>query len=313
VGECRSGWLARSYSRSLKNGTALWCKDGSYDQVVMPDVSSSGWTIFDPKPTSHIKGCYFEVSGEAAAGSYCGELLGLIALHLVACAFKELYGEPDCRNTMICDNESALNRAAELRRRISTLAHHSDLLRLLRNIKLLLSNFFRYKHVYGHADKTKKQKDLTLEEQLNVFCDHLAKSARWRSIFVERGIRSQTLPKEKAALFLHRVKQTSDISEAMRFHVAKTQAREFYTNELKWMSEQFDEVDWESLNSALNKKKNMYTLWLAKQASTFCGSRLQVSRMTPGADDRCPNCLMPEERSVHLNLCRDNLRTRQFQ
>ena len=57
----------------------------------------------------------------------------------------------------------------------------------------------------------------------------------------------------------------------------------------------------------------MYSLWLAKQASTFCGSRLQVSRMTPGADDRCPNCLMPEERSTHLNLCRDNLRTRQFQ
>ena len=35
--------------------------------------------------------------------------------------------------------------------------------------------------------------------------------------------------------------------------------------------------------------------------------------MSPGADDRCPNCLMPEEKSVHLNLFRDTLRTRQFQ
>jgi hypothetical protein len=226
---------------------------------------------------------------------------------------KELYGKPDDRNLMICDNKSALNRAAEFRRRISTSAHHSNLLRLLRNVKPLLSKFFRYKHVYGHADKSKKWKDLSLEEQLNVFCYHLAKSARWRSIFADRDTRTQTLPRERAALFLHQVKQSSDISEAVRFHLAKTQAREFYCNKLKWTSEKFDEVDWDSLHVALNKKKNMYTLWLAKQASSFCGSRLQVSRMTPGSDDRCPNCMMPEERSEHLNLCRDSLRTRQFQ
>lgn len=146
-----------------------------------------------------------------------------------------------------------------------------------------------------------------------MFCDHLAKSARWRSIFAERDKRAQTLPRDHAALFLNQVKQTRDISEAMRFHLARTQACEFYVNDLKWTSEQFKEVDWASLNSSLAKKKNIYTLWLAKQASTFCGTRLQVSRrMTPGADDRCPNCLMPEERAVHLNLCRDSMRTRQF-
>lgn len=114
-----------------------------------------------------MRGSFFEISGEAAApGSYRGELLGLTALHLVACAFCELYGEPDNKNTLICDNQSALNRAAEFRRRISTSAHHSNLLRLLRNIKPLLSNFFLYKHVCGHADKSKKWKDLTLEDSL---------------------------------------------------------------------------------------------------------------------------------------------------
>lgn len=34
---------------AYKYGTTLWCTDGSYDRVVMPDVSSAGWTIFDPK------------------------------------------------------------------------------------------------------------------------------------------------------------------------------------------------------------------------------------------------------------------------
>jgi hypothetical protein len=60
----------------------------------------------------------------------------------VACAFLELYGNPDKRNTLICDKESALNRAAEFCRRILPAAHHNDLLLLLRNLKPLLTKFF---------------------------------------------------------------------------------------------------------------------------------------------------------------------------
>lgn len=56
----------------------------------------------------------------------------------------------------------------------------------------------------------------------------------------------------------------------------------------------------------------MYSLWLAKQASKFCGIRLQVARMSPGDDDCCPNCLEPEERANHFNLCFSQHRTTQF-
>jgi hypothetical protein len=98
----------------------------------------------------------------------------------------------------------------------------------------------------------------------------------------------------------------------MRFILGRRAAKEFYMRELKWTSEQFEEVDWDSLDKTLEKKKIMYSLWLSKQASKFCGTRIQVARMTPGSDDRCPNCLQPEERALHLNLCPDPLRTRQF-
>jgi hypothetical protein len=78
-------------------------------------------------------------------------------------------------------------------------------------------------------------------------------------------------------------------------------------------SESFDEVDWDALNLTLAKKHIMFSLWLSKQASSFCGTRLQVSRMTEGAaDDRCPNCLAPEERAIHLNICPSTHRTQQF-
>jgi hypothetical protein len=151
-------------------------------------------------------------------------------------------------------------------------------------------------------------KDLTLEQQLNIFCDHLAKAARWHSIQEERDISRLTLPRERAAIFLSNVKQTSDISKPMRYILGRRDAKEYYVQIMKWTSEQFEAVDWNSLNDTLDKKN----LWLAKQASGFCGSRLMVSRMTPGSDDRCPNCCQPEERAIHLNLCPDSLCTRQF-
>lgn len=90
---------------AYRNGTAIWCTDGSFDRVIMPDVSSAGWTVFDPTTHSHIRAGFYEVTDSASA--YRGELLGLTALHLVACAFKELYGEPDRPNRLICDNKKA--------------------------------------------------------------------------------------------------------------------------------------------------------------------------------------------------------------
>jgi hypothetical protein len=108
---------------AYKNGTTIWCTDGSYHRVVMPDISSAGWTIFDPLITSHIRGSFFEVTGPAASA------------YRVACAFAELYGGTEHRNRIICDNEKALWKSKVLRtRRISPSMKHADLLRLLRNI-----------------------------------------------------------------------------------------------------------------------------------------------------------------------------------
>jgi hypothetical protein len=73
-----------------EEGRAIWCTDGSFDRLQMPEVSSTGWVIFDPISKYHIKGSFFEISKDASA--YRGKLLGLTALHLVAAAISELFG-----------------------------------------------------------------------------------------------------------------------------------------------------------------------------------------------------------------------------
>ena len=73
-------------------------------------------------------------------------------------------------------------------------------------------------------------------------------------------------------------------------------------------------MDWERLHETLEKKPDMYKVWLSKQHSNFCGTRLQVARYAniPNTDTRCPNCLALDERASHLCICPDEGRTRLF-
>jgi hypothetical protein len=86
-----------------------------------------------------------------------------------------------------------------------------------------------------------------------------------------REVMTQILCRKKIALFLDAQKQTGDIWEPVRYFLSKANARKFYIEELGWTSEQFEAVDWDALHWTISKKKLMYSLWLSKQASKFCG------------------------------------------
>jgi hypothetical protein len=67
---------------------------------------------------------------------------------------------------------------------------------------------------------------------------------------------SQTLPREKIALFLDAQKQTGDICEPVRYFLSKANARKFYIEELGWTSEQFEAVDWDALHWTCRKRNS---------------------------------------------------------
>ena len=85
------------------------------------------------------------------------------------------------------------------------------------------------------------------------------------------------------------------------------------TNECKWSAEQFDEVDWDLLDTTLDKKPDGYKMWLSKQHTGFCGTRLQVSyyQGLEGKQAWCPNCGR-KEMAAHLCLCPSEDRTKLF-
>ena len=84
------------------------------------------------------------------------------------------------------------------------------------------------------------------------------------------------LPGEDAAVFVRGKKLTSDLSKATRLEASRERAKDFLINECKWSSEQFNEIDWDMVDAALEKKPDGYKMWLSKQHTGFCGTRLQV-------------------------------------
>ena len=296
---------------AVRNNTAVWVTDGSYDRKRAPTVSGAGWIVHCTASGRRLSCSFYERS--PAASSYRGELLGLCAIHLFLLALTTFYELPHCHTAIHCDNKGALRQSSWKRRRVKTGAACADLLRSLRSTKQALDVDIVYHHVNSHMDRYLLWHQLSLAQQLNCMCDNLAKTAVHRSMRIDAPRDpSYLLPREDAALFVDGFKQTSDPAKSIRYARGKAEARDFLIGTKKWSSEKFDEVAWEWLDATLDNKPDMFRIWLTKQHTNFCASRVQVGRCEGLSDTSCPNCGKPHERAEHLCVCPCEDRTRLF-
>jgi len=307
---------------AMQNGTAIWVTDGSYNREIAPKVSGAGWLVYCTRRQRKLFGSFFEFS--ANAGSYRGELLGLLAIHTLIAAIEAYYSLGETKGKLCCDNQGALHKSKERRRRIPVGASQADIKRAFRNVKHGMHAKLDYEWVESHQDRYKMWWQLSTEQQLNCICDELAKEAVRQSFgFSVRTAPQLRLPRESAAVFVAGMKQTTDVAQDVRFELSRVAAERFYTaplggrrpdgsrrpGGLGWSLESFQAVDWAMLDATLAKKPQMYKQWLAKQGSGFCGTQQMVAHWDSSRDGRCPNCQRPEPAS-HLNLCPDADRTR---
>ena len=303
-------WMASA----LRAGTLVAVTDGSYNRQLSPRVCAAGWIIMDIVTGTRLAGSFSEYS--SSASSYRGELLGLCAINIILLALTKtgnITNRPQI--TVWCDNKGAINRASDGSRRIKCGRPCADILRILRSVCHELPLVATFKHVKSHMDDTLSWEQLSLEQQLNCGCDELAKAAVSRTIesLNDRAShQTDLLPKEATALFVDQEKITSDPTNALRYLLGKTKARQFLTTEQGWSGEQFDSVGWDWLNQVLSSKPIMFRLWLSKQHSNFCATNLQMKRCKLSDDDRCPSCWSRRERAKHLCTCPSDSRTQLF-
>ena len=74
---------------ALTLGTAIWVSDGSFNRATAPLVSGDGWILCCTSSKKRLYGSFFERS--SWAGSYHGELLGLLVIHTLTAALESFF------------------------------------------------------------------------------------------------------------------------------------------------------------------------------------------------------------------------------
>jgi hypothetical protein len=294
---------------SIADGTAVLVTDGSYSRKIRSNIDGAGWMIYCRARCKVVfKGSFYKWCG--SAGSYRGELLGLLAVRCMVLAVEKFYDlSAGQRGLVASDNLGGLNKSRERRKKIPPGSKHADILRCLHRVHATLRGTLQYKHVYGHQDKHKKWEQMTLLERLNYKCDALAKSAVAYGIITCTETVStsrQRLPLESSvALFHDGVKISGECGREIQFQIGKVDGREFYITQLGWYATAFDNVDWKSRDSALHGKPDMFKMWLFKQSLSFCPSGKNMGRWFGSEHTSCPNRNTPDEDAAHLLHCRD--------
>ena len=298
---------------ALMHDSLIWVTDGSYNQACAPDISGAGWIVKDCTTNRRWACTFYEVSNHA--NSYRAELLGLYSIHVFILALS-IYFELLQHSTvkLRCDNKGALRTSSRKHKRIRPTSKCADILRCLRTLHSQLQNVhIHYAYVESHMDNVLQWDDLTPEQQLNVQCDSLAKSAVSLATQTSQSSsphpNTMMLPLEHCAILIDKHKLPSDISQPVRFECSKLTAKEFLCTRRGWSQAQFDEVNWSALDIALTSKTSGFRIWLAKQHSNFCATRVQMHRCKESDDDKCPSCLTASENADHLCRCPNEERT----
>jgi hypothetical protein len=151
---------------ALKRVSAILVTDGSYSQTRGSHVSRAGWIVACRKSWELLKGSFFELSLDA--GSYRGELLGLVALHTLVLQLCKYYHITSASRKIICDNKAALRKASHQRRRNWPGIAQADLFRALCTIhQEMPGTTLQYEWVKSHQDSSTAWHCLLLETQLN--------------------------------------------------------------------------------------------------------------------------------------------------
>ena len=207
-------WVATA----LEAGILVCVIGGSYNKSKALDISSTGWIIHDKASSRQIRGSFVEQSPETS--SYRGELLGMLAIHLVLLTIDEQYGIEGLESQVYCDNKGVLFTFVKSHKHVPAEKANSDILCILRRLQGLTKSVIKHKYIKDHQDDNTRRDRLILEAHLKCICDEIAKQGTVQAMIntvqgPREGGRYQPLPKEVASVYIGEDKQTSDLIKSL--------------------------------------------------------------------------------------------------
>jgi hypothetical protein len=250
-------------------------------------INSAAFVFECSKGRGCLWGSFVEHNPDA--GSYRGELLGLMAIHLILRGVNVAL--PNLRGLVLIlsDCLGALNKVRDLPPyRIPTQCSHLNILKNIMANYSKLTFTRHYSHVKAHQDDGGAYGNLQREAQLNCQMDYLAKTAIYEA-HAPQEIPMRWFPLKLMCVFLGRNKLTSNKGERRRFWVHKQLARSRFREVDILFAHQFDKLDWESVHTALRRVPRMFQIWACKQVMEIApanGNRPWERLLCP----LCPSC-----------------------
>ncbi len=237
------------------------------------------------------------------ANAYRGELLGLMALHMILLAVNKV--DPGLKGeiTLHFDCLGAISRIEDLApRKIPSACKHADILKNILIVCERLTFDMVLEHVEAHQNDGMEFHMLARAVQLNCAVD--AGANRALSAAIEENVtRQQAFPLEPIVCFPGERKLTPDMKACMHFWVQKQLARKALLDlKIIWTS-QFDKIDWKYVHATLEGVPRMFQIWACKQVLGIANTNNTVHKWDKEVDPRCPSCRQAVETMEHVLMC----------
>jgi hypothetical protein len=304
-----TGWIAHA----IADNSLVAVTNGSYIKEHWPESCSTAFVLECTKGWGQMAGAFAEAS--VAANAYCGELLGLMADHLLLLAVKTVSPGLSGRAAIYSDCIGALGCVAKLPLyRIPSRCRRLDILKTIMVNCASLSFHWEYHHVVAHQDNHTRWEDLSRAAQLNSACDAGAK-AMLRSQDVTNLPPQEAFPLKPICMVVEGKKMTSNMGAHIRYTAGRQIARSFFHQTRRMFTNAFDKVDWPHVHWTLNKEvPRLFQVWACKQVLNIAATNKNLSwRHRAGRSDKCPCCMIHVETAEHILLCLEAGRVEAFQ
>jgi hypothetical protein len=290
-------WL----KESIQQEDCIVVADGSYMPDLRKDLCATAFFFECRAGRGRLVGSFADFN--VASNAYRGELLGLMAVHLVLAGIASLHPNLSGKVVIYSDCDGALGKIANLPPlRLPGRCKHSD---ILKNILIHCSNLpfeLEMVHIAAHQDEQEDFHKLSRPAQLNCAVDAGAKKKLLEAnAMAFPGPRQ--FPLEPIACFVGKNKMTSDTSEAIRFWAHRRLAREAMVDGKVLYGRQFDLIAWEAVYEALRSVPQMFQLWACKQVWDIAGTNYLRSKWDKSVKRWCPSCRRAKETAAHVVSC----------
>jgi hypothetical protein len=268
-----------------------------------PNLCSAAFVLECTQGRGPAIGAFPEAS--TAANAYWGELLGLMAVHLLLLAVNTMLPGLSGHVKIYSNCLGALGCVAELPPyRIPTQCQHSDILKMILVNCGGLSFHREYCHVEAHQDNRTQWEDMTRAAQLNAACDTGTK-AMLHSQDITDLPWQEAFPLEPIRMFVDGKQMMSDTGAHIWYAAGCQVARSFFHRTSRLFTDVFNKGDWLQVHWMLNKEVPwLFQVWACKQVMNIAATNKNLcQRHHDRRSNKCPCCTIHVETAEHILLC----------